>query len=643
MEQRHAIRQLDERVIGKIAAGEVVERPAYAIKELVENSIDAGATAVTVEIREGGLEWFRVVDNGCGIVKGEIRMAFARHATSKLRREDELASIHTLGFRGEALASIAAVSRVELKTRTASDESGVKAIVEGGNFVAIEDAGCPEGTAIVVKDLFFNVPARKKFLKKPATEAGIISDFMMRLILARPDISFRFVNGGKQVYRSSGNGSLRDAIFSVLGAQAVRNLTEIRGSAAGMVVEGYVGVGEAARSSRAMQTFVLNGRVVRNTVLSQAVEEGCRERVMIGKYPICALHITMPYEAVDVNVHPNKLEVRFADERAILDGLSRVVRSCFEIEPLRAAPTVSLDADAAEDTRPAPREPARVTSASPAAQPFSFQQPVTVRPSALRDGAGIPNRPSVAEIWKPTDRLVGSVKVAPTAPTAREKKEAPRQTPTELPDMQVEQISIHETQPQKKNTDLPLRLIGTAWKEYILLEMGETLYLVDQHAAHERILYEKFNREKDTGVLSQPLLAPFVVQLSHREYSTLLENEEILRQTGFEIEDYGDRSVRVSAVPVVLGVPQVRDFFGEMADRISEYRALPTKELRRDALVKLACRKAVKAGDALEMQQIQTLIAQMLETGAPPTCPHGRPLVVKIEKSELDKRFRRIV
>ena len=643
MEQRHAIRQLDERVIGKIAAGEVVERPAYAIKELVENSIDAGATAVTVEIREGGLEWFRVVDNGCGIVKGEIRMAFARHATSKLRREDELASIHTLGFRGEALASIAAVSRVELKTRTASDESGVKAIVEGGNFVAIEDAGCPEGTAIVVKDLFFNVPARKKFLKKPATEAGIISDFMMRLILARPDISFRFVNGGKQVYRNSGNGSLRDAIFSVLGAQAVRNLTEIRGSAAGMVVEGYVGVGEAARSSRAMQTFVLNGRVVRNTVLSQAVEEGCRERVMIGKYPICALHITMPYEAVDVNVHPNKLEVRFADERAILDGLSRVVHSCFEIEPLRAAPTVSLDADAAEDTRPAPREPARVTSASPAAQPFSFQQSVAVRPGALRDGASIPNRPSVVEIWKPTDRLVGSAKVAPTAATAREKTEAPRPTPAELPSTQVEQISIPEAQPQKENTDLPLRLIGTAWKEYILLEMGETLYLVDQHAAHERILYEKFNHEKDTGVLSQPLLAPFVVQLSHREYSTLLENEEILRQTGFEIEDYGDRSVRVSAVPVVLGVPQVRDFFGEMADRISEYRALSTKELRRDALVKLACRKAVKAGDTLEMQQIQALIAQMLETGAPPTCPHGRPLVVKIEKSELDKRFRRIV
>ena len=649
MEQRHAIRQLDERVIGKIAAGEVVERPAFAIKELVENSIDAGATAVTVEIRDGGLEWFRVVDNGCGIVKSEIRMAFARHATSKLRREEDLASIHTLGFRGEALASIAAVARVELTTRTAQDESGVKALVEGGNFVSIEDAGCPEGTAIIVKDLFYNVPARKKFLKKPATEGGIISDFMMRLILARPDISFRFINGGKQVYRSAGNGNLKDAIFSVLGAQAVRNLTEVKGNAAGMMIEGYVGVGEAARSSRAMQTFVLNGRVIRNTVLSQAVEEGCRERVMIGKYPICALQITMPFEAVDVNVHPNKLEVRFADERAILDGLSRVVHDSFEIEPLRAAPKIALDETEESAEKPLPQKPAQVFAASPAMRPAAFTPPAPVFAHApqpvLRDSEGTANRPSVVKIWadekkdeppvesRPASRIepaAPAVPAAPDAPAKPEKKEP-------------EQLSMPELETPKEKQRLPLRLIGVAWKEYIILEMGETLYLVDQHAAHERILYEKFNREKDTGVISQPLLAPMVVQLSHREYAILLENEELLRQAGFEIEDYGDRSVRVTAVPVVLGVPQVRDFFGEMADRISEYRTLQTKEMRRDALVKLACRKAVKAGDTLSMDEIETLVAQMLKTGAPPTCPHGRPLVVKLEKSELDKRFRRIV
>lgn len=663
MEQRHAIRQLDERVIGKIAAGEVVERPAFAIKELVENSIDAGATAVTVEIRDGGLEWFRVVDNGCGIVRSEIRMAFARHATSKLRKEEDLASIHTLGFRGEALASIAAVARVELTTRTAQDDSGVKAIVEGGNLVSIEEVGCPEGTAIVVKDLFYNVPARKKFLKKPATEGGIISDFMMRFILARPDISFRFVNGGKQVYRSTGNGNLKDAIFSVLGMQAARNLTEVKGSAAGMAIEGYVGVGEAARSSRAMQTFVLNGRVVRNIVLSQAVEEGCRERVMIGKYPICALHISMPYEAVDVNVHPNKLEVRFADERSILDGLARVVRSSFEIEPLRAAPKVALDETDESAAKPAPPRPAQVSVVSPAMKPFLFEKSAAQAPTALHDGAESTYRLSVGNSWNDSKKdglAVGKTERIAVAPQRTEYPvkpstetvhptekavSAPSVSGTPKPQLkpESEQLSMPEIAPPEEKERLPLRLVGVAWKEYILLEMGETLYLVDQHAAHERILYEKFNREKDTGVISQPLLAPVVVQLSHREYSILLENAELLRQTGFEIDDYGDRSVRVSAVPVVLGVPQVRDFFGEMADRISEYRTLPTKEMRRDALVKLACRKAVKAGDTLTMDQIEALIAQMLKTGAPPTCPHGRPLVVKIEKTELDKRFRRIV
>lgn len=629
MEQRHAIRPLDESVIGKIAAGEVVERPAYAIKELVENSIDAGATAVTVDIQEGGLESFRVTDNGCGIEKSEIRMAFARHATSKLRTENELASIHTLGFRGEALASIAAVSRVELTTRTERDETGVRVSVEGGVFGAVQEYGCPEGTSITVRDLFFNTPARRKFLKKPATEAGIVSDLVMRLILARPDISFRFISGGKSVYRSTGNGNLKDAIFSVLGAQAVRSLVSVQGSAAGCAVEGFVGVGEAARSSRSMQTFVLNGRVVRNAVLSQALEEGSRERVMIGKYPICALHLTMPFEAVDVNVHPNKLEVRFADERALLDGLSRVIRASFEVEPLKAAPRVLL----AEENKAAPPPPLSVqnpvASVSPATKPFPFAAPATaefVKPSAaLRDSAA-DGRPAdasrAARIW------AAETPVPPPVP----QKEAPA--------LQPEQTALPVPEGRQKQ---PLRLVGVAWKEYIFVELDDALYLIDQHAAHERILYEKFNREKDPDVLSQRLLTPMVIQLSHREHAVLMENLELLAKTGFDIEDYGDRSVKVSAVPMVLGMPQVRDFFGEMADRISEYRALPTAEKRRDALVKLACRKAVKAGDELSMDAVDKLIAQMRETGAPPTCPHGRPLVVRIEKTELDKRFRRIV
>lgn len=603
MQTRHAIRPLDPQVIGQIAAGEVVERPALAVKELVENSIDAGATAVSVEIRDGGLSYFRVTDNGCGIVRGEIRMAFARHATSKLRTAEELRAIHTLGFRGEALASIAAVAHVELTTRAAQEESGVKAVVRGGVIESIQDAPSPEGTSVTVRDLFFNTPARRKFLKKPATEAGLVSDMMLRLILARPDIAFRLVSGGKTVYHSPGNNNLRDALLSVLGTSAMDALTEVRGSAAGCAIYGFVGVGDTARSSRAMQTFILNGRYVKNAFLSQALDEGCRERVMIGKYPVCALHLTMPFEAVDVNVHPNKLEVRFQDERALMEGIAGILRASFEVEPMRAAPSLPL-----------PPDPA------PAAAPDA---PAPIRPASwLMDKT---DRPKV---------VVYDSAVAPPIATDRPPVFAP----------------IHPEEPaQQEQTVLepvakaPLKAVGVAWQEYVFVEREDALYIIDQHAAHERTLYERFSRAMDRHTASQRLLAGQVVQLTHREYAALMDNRDALEDAGFELDDFGDNAVLVRAVPMVLGVPQLQAYFGELADRLSELRALPSQEKRRDALVKLACRKAVKAGDALSRESIESLLDEMLRTGAPPTCPHGRPLVIQIKKAELDKRFRRIV
>lgn len=590
------IRPLDALVIDKIAAGEVVERPAFAIKELIENSIDAGATAVTVEVRDGGLTYFRVTDNGHGIARGDIRLAFARFATSKLRSAEELESIHTLGFRGEALASIAAVSRVELTTRTAGDAHGVKAIVSGGVIERLDDAASPEGTSVVVRDLFFNTPARKKFLKKPATEAGLVSDLVMRLMLARPDISFRLVGNERQIYHSPGNGSLREAMFSVLGRDAVANLVEVRGSAAGCAVNGFVGVGEASRSTRAMQTFILNGRYVRNAILSQALDDACRERVMAGKHPVCALHLTMPFEAVDVNVHPNKLEVRFQDERALLEGLVRVIRAAFETEPLRAAPRI--------ETEP-PQKP---------------KQALT-----------LPEMPPIIQADRPSVRLHDAGLLPPL--------QTDRPSVGTSPEPIQEQISLPELQASTET----LRILGVAWEEYIVAEQGDALYLIDQHAAHERVLYERFCRALDTETVSQQMLTPQVIELSHREHAALMANLSLLSAIGFDIDDDGGRAIRVRAVPSVLGMPQIKPFFGEMADRLGEYRSMPTSDLRRDALVKLACRKAVKAGDSLEPESVAALIAQMLETGAPPTCPHGRPLVIALNKRELDKRFRRIV
>lgn len=610
MEHRHAIRALDPLVVGKIAAGEVVERPAFAIKELVENSIDAGATAITVELQEGGLTYFRVTDNGCGIAREDIRMAFARHATSKLRGAEELDAIHTLGFRGEALASIAAVARVEMVTRAIGSDTGIKAVVNGGVIESILEAASPEGTSVTVRDLFYNTPARRKFLKRPATEGGHVSDLIMRLILARPDISLRLISAGRQVYHSPGNGNLKDAMFSVLGREAIASLVEVKGSAAGCAVYGYVGVGEAARSSRAMQTFILNGRYVRNTFLSQAVDEGCKERVMIGKHPVCALHLTMPFESVDVNVHPNKLEVRFQDERALIAGLSSLVRDAFEVEPLKAAPAMPIAEApvASEEKRQIPYMPPPI---------FPSMEGIN-RPSVrMRDSAAAPplqpNRPPVQEDMPP---------VSPDS--------APEQEQMQLPEAVL---------PAR----LPLKILGVAWFEYVFAEQEDKLYIIDQHAAHERILYERFSKAMDTDVASQQLLEPQVIQLTHREHAALIVSLEDLRASGFDLEDYGDRAIRVRAVPMILGVPQLKGFFGELADRIGEYRAMPTQETRRDVLVKFACRKAVKAGDMLPLESIEGLIAQMRETGAPPTCPHGRPLVVVINKVDFDKRFRRIV
>ena len=320
------IQLLTDEVIGKIAAGEVVERPSAAIKELVENSLDAGASAVTVEIRDGGITYFRVTDNGSGINQGDIRMAFERHATSKITRAQDLTAIATLGFRGEALASIAAVSHVTCTTRTRQDQSGVKVQNDGGRITSIEEAACPEGTTFVVRELFYNTPVRLKFLKKPATEAGYVADLMMRLILSRPDVSFRFISQGKTLYHSAGDGKLESAVFAIYGSEMLRSMRYVEGHGGGMVVKGYVGIGESARGNRGHQSFFINGRYMKSGLLSSAVEEGCRERVMIGKYPTCVLHLTMPYDTVDVNVHPNKLEVRFQNEPAIAQALADIVR-----------------------------------------------------------------------------------------------------------------------------------------------------------------------------------------------------------------------------------------------------------------------------------------------------------------------------
>lgn len=629
------IQLLNDEVIGKIAAGEVVERPSAAIKELVENSLDAGASAVTVEIRDGGISYLRVTDNGSGIPSSDIRMAFERHATSKITKAQDLYSIATLGFRGEALASIAAVAHVTCTTRTKDDPSGIKVQNDGGSITSIEEAACPEGTTFVVRDLFFNTPVRLKFLKKPATEAGFVTDLMMRLILSRPDVSFRYISQGKTVYHSAGDGKMDSAVFSIYGSEMLRSMRKVEGNQSGVMLRGYVGIGESARGNRGHESFFINGRYMKSSILSAAVESACRERVMIGKFPSCVLHLTMPYETVDVNVHPNKLEVRFQNENAIFTAVEAIVKDALvdrnalerpvemkltkeepaqplvQVEKQATAPMIQVQPIAKPVEQPAakPVTPAPMVAPVPNAQPMMLHEPVR----KLQD----------EPVRQPENRLADK-------PT------------TEEPTVGLEAIKQEQVPSFLPDAPKPMKLLGVAFNTFILVEYDDHLLMIDQHAVHERLLYERLMKAYDQHEAGQELLIPMLVTVSRREQQMLMDNQELLEGIGLTIEPYGDSEMAIRSIPMVLGQPQAKDFLQDILQQLENERGIITIEKRRASILQLACKKAVKGGDALSGDEIRHLVTQMIDQQVTPTCPHGRPLVISLSHQELDKRFKRI-
>lgn len=680
------IQLLTDEVIGKIAAGEVVERPSAAIKELVENSLDAGASAVTVEIRDGGISYFRVTDNGSGINQSDIRLAFERHATSKITRAQDLFAIQTLGFRGEALASIAAVSHVTCTTRTKADVSGIKVQNDGGRITAIEEAACPEGTTFIVRDLFYNTPVRLKFLKKPATEAGYVADLMMRLILSRPDVSFRFISQGKTLYHSAGDGKLESAVFAIYGSEMLRSMRKVEGHGGGMVVKGYVGIGESARGNRGHQSFFINGRYMKSNLLSAAVEAGCRERVMIGKYPSCVLHITMPFETVDVNVHPNKLEVRFQNEPAIALAMEDIVREGIadrdalqrppemlltpqkpttvpvsvtrqSIEPKPANEKTVSSAAAVTISTVQPKAPIPETSAPVMKQQETVARYLADAPSenkpVMRESADHvamytavkpvspmvpPKTPVVHTVSRPesaieqkkpwsvqTDKETKSAVVSAAAMDVQRRIPEAEQVPSFLPD-----------------TPKPMRLLGVVFNTFILVEYEDHLLMIDQHAVHERLLFDRLMKAYDQHACGQELMIPMVVTVSRREQALLMEHKELLQGIGLTVEPFGDTEVSIRSIPMILGQPQAKDFLHEIMDQLENERGMITVEKRRAAILQIACKKAVKGGDPLSEDEVRHLVTTMIDQRVTPTCPHGRPLVVALSHSELDKRFKRI-
>lgn len=679
MEDRPILR-LDQKLIGKIAAGEVVESPASAIKELVENSLDAGSTCVTVEIRDGGIAYLRVTDNGRGIRARDVRMAFERHATSKITKSDDLFALHTLGFRGEALASIAAVSKLTLTTKSIHEESGTRAVNEGGEIKGITEAASPQGTTIVARELFYNTPVRLKFLKKPTTEASKVAEVIARLILAHPDVSFRLIHNGKQIYASSGNGDLRSAVFSLYGRETASAMIPVK-SEGSVSVNGLVGVGLQARSNRARQTFIVNGRTIRSQVLTQALEDGCRERVTIGHYPICVLNIDMPTNTVDVNVHPNKLEVRFSDEHLVYENVCGAVEDSFSVSPLKSAPHMTLTREvpqttlnpsvvqvidtqtesgieqAREQTKTEARQPVIKTiniQINPPKQEESVQQQTeTDKPTpqqqadftsfvtqyfggaALRESV-VPGRQEPLGFAKLNDRL------AEQSETAGEAEAIETQRAEKKPEA-VQQELLPKQEANTLGDEVSgYSMVGVAFDTYIILQNQKQLIMIDQHAAHERILYEKLMREIDAGVGSQLLMVAQVVHVTPQDAVKIEAYREDIQAAGFDIEPFGDDAYQIRAVPNVLGVPQTKSAFLDMVDRLGELRVLSTAQKRRDAILQMACKKAVKGGDKLTMEEIKPLLVDMLRTNAPPTCPHGRPLVVVLERTEIEKRFKRI-
>ena len=700
------IRILDAATVGRIAAGEVVERPSSVVKELVENSLDAGATAITVEMRAGGIEMLRVTDNGCGIEPGQVRLAFENHATSKLQTADQLDDIRTLGFRGEALPSIAAVSHVEMTTRARGQESGVKLNIDGGQNVRVAETGCPEGTTIVMRDLFYNIPVRRAFLKKPAYEAGLVSDAVARLMLGNPKISMRLVSNGNTVYHTFGDGKLRHAVFAVYGKETAEKMVEIDASLGATRVWGLIGVGELAKSTRTHQMFFINGRSVRCGLLTRALEQVCRSRVTIGLYPMCALNLTLPPNAIDVNVHPNKLEVRFRDEAGTQATVEKLLSSAFEGEHVldwkrdsasareitkTASVREVIPAEKPTQTNMFTQTPSiREIVSSGEKRPQSIEKPQMTIESAALKKPQMPPLPGmgthIAETQKANPEAHTPLPFVSSSRTLREcdpvrlkdenrlriienklksvncelenEKNRPKSVYNVKHIIDNRTESVENDNNSSKNStrsvnnldasEMPpvenepeYRVLGVAFKTYILIESGEALLLIDQHAAHERLMFEKFRKQMEAGEASQGLLTPIVIRVSAKEMSLIVENKQFLNEAGYEVESFGETDVQIRAVPYIMGKAEVRPLFMETIGALSRLKTA-TRDARYAELAQMACKAAVKGGDSLSESEIDALIREMLSTGAPPTCPHGRPVVKMISRRDLEKMFKRI-
>ena len=633
------ILQLSAHVANLIAAGEVVERPASVVKELMENAVDAGASQVTVEIRDGGMTFLRVTDNGCGMAPEDARTAFLRHATSKLRTADDLAAIATMGFRGEALAAIASVSRIDLLTKTPGSISGTSLSLEAGNITEESEAGCPDGTTIIVRDLFFNTPARMKFMKSDTVEGGKVSAAVQLQALAHPEVAFRFIRDGKEVLSTPGTGGLEAAVYCVYGRECGK-MIKVESRWEGYSLTGYISKPTDARPSRALQTFFVNDRPVKSRILIAALEEAYRNQIMVGKFPACVLHLHLPASAVDVNVHPAKTEVKFLNEKAVFDCVHYGTLGALNKTPDR--PQVQF-----KPVAPAPVPPAKpaVPAAKPKQENFfrtmtaeeykTFSTAVKEAPKPSPVAAAATAAAVERSAQKPVKEQVILPKVAPVPlPELPKKKAAPAviSVPVEEP----EQTAI-EAMPQ----EIPWRYVGELYNSYIIVEQGEEAYLIDKHAAHERILFEKLKVNQE-AISSQRLLSPVACRLSAEEASILLANKDLLEELGFEAEEFGENTLLLRQIPMDLDPVQAQETLEQMAADLLNGRRENKQTVRDEVLHTVACKAAIKAGWQSSEKELKVLVEQVMARDDLKHCPHGRPICITLSKKQLEKQFKRV-
>lgn len=668
------IRLLDSNTIDKIAAGEVVERPSSVVKELVENAMDAGATAITVEIRDGGCSFIRVTDNGGGIEKDQIKKAFFRHATSKIRNADDLFHISSLGFRGEALSSIAAVSMVEVITKPKDQLTGIHYRLEGDQEKEFSEVGAPDGTTIIVRELFFNTPVRKKFLKSAATEGSYISDLMEHLALSRPNVAFQFMINGNVKFHTSGNGDLKEIIYRIYGREVVRELIPFKASGAGLEIEGFLGSPVTVRSNRNFEFFFVNGRYVRSPLLSKGLEAGYKAYLMQHKFPFALMHVTVDPENIDVNVHPSKMEIRFHDQPGIYTFLEEQVRRTMREREM--IPDMKLD-DRKKETVKTPVAEKKVTE-QPKAVPVrevslnaekieekkKEQEKIAENLKELKTDLSAEKAVQIAkelartgkEAGKKPEQHLSSGKTGSHSIPHPVRKEAPQPFETKRREQIVKeepaayvvkeatQMELFDGKLLSEKAKKSYRILGQVFDTYWMVQYEDKLMFLDQHAAHEKVKYEALVKKiREGSVESQMLIPPMVMNLSAKEAHVFQEYASYFEKMGFEIEDFGGNAVTVRSVPLELFGHCEKDFLQNILDEILEDPLRGTPAVVEEKLASMACKSAVKGNHRMSEKELEALLNQLLELENPYNCPHGRPTMITMSKYELEKKFRRIV